>query len=198
MQRSTTLTVKKAMFSKQQCTFVQRAAFGLIAALLLHLILTTFPLSPSLIRIGIYGGMIVFYSVDLMYRPPTFLRRITQNRTRALLLFSGLLTISLLVSIFCMPASAQFFGDAEAFFQNSFPQASTAIPLIFNALRVIFIIYVAIALISVLQAFRQGEDWLSVARTPAVAVLVIAMGDVITGMVIGDVLPQAEQSLLLP
>ena len=83
-----------------------------------------------------------------------------------------------------MPAQAAFFSEAEQFLISSFPQAAAAVPLIFNALRGILLIYLAIALIQVLNAFRQGEEWISLARSPLAVVIVVVMGSVLSTLII--------------
>ena len=55
-----------------------------------------------------------------------------------------------------------FLQAAEQYFQTTFGGASaatTAIPLVFGALRVIFVLYLGIALVRVINAFRNNEDW---------------------------------------
>ncbi len=63
-----------------------------------------------------------------------------------------------------MPASAAFFVQAENYLKKilSVGQASgvtTLVPLMFGTLRVIFIIYIGIALVRVINSFRNDEDW---------------------------------------
>jgi hypothetical protein len=166
----------------QQHNHINWIPFGFIAFLTAHMALSGTTWTAPLLHGVVHLATIIYYSRALWREPPSFL---TRRRKRWLLLGVCLIAIALLVSTFCLPASAQFYGAAEAFFQSSFPQAATAIPLLFNALRGIFIIYVAIALVAVLNAFRQGEDWLTVARTPAVVVVVVALGDVLTVIIIG-------------
>ena len=160
----------------------QQVAFGAVFFLTVHLAVSNISWMAPLIHAFVHLATVIYYSCALLRKPPSFL---TPRSKRGFLLGSCLITIALLASMFCLPASAQFYGAAEGFFQSSFPQAATAIPLLFNALRGIFIIYVGIALISVLRAFQQGEDWLSVARSPAVVVVVVALGDVLTSIIIG-------------
>lgn len=53
-------------------------------------------------------------------------------------------------------------------------------------LRAIFLLYIAISLIGVVNAVRKDEDWQSVARTPLLVVIAVVVADVLTGFVIGD------------
>lgn len=94
---------------------------------------------------------------------------------------------------FAFPAQAQFFGKAESFFKNTLTQGTTnntntqpAVSLIFNVLRGIFLLYIAVSLIGVINAVRKDEDWQSIARTPLLVVIAVTIADVLTGFVIGD------------
>ncbi len=92
---------------------------------------------------------------------------------------------------FAAPAQAQFFGKAEDFFQNTLTQGSTdsgtrtAVSLVFNVLRALFLLYIAISLISVVNAVRKDEDWQSIIRTPLLVVVAVTIADVLTGFIIG-------------
>ncbi len=94
---------------------------------------------------------------------------------------------------FADPAQAQFFRKAEDFFKNNLTQAATAdsntqaaVSLIFNVLRALYLLYIAVSLIGVINAVRKDEDWQSVARTPLLVVVAVTIADVLTGFVIGD------------
>ncbi|MFN6500576.1 MAG: hypothetical protein RMX65_026735 [Nostoc sp. DedQUE01] len=96
---------------------------------------------------------------------------------------------------FATPAQAQFFGEAEKFFKktlndgstgNNAGGADTAVSLIFNILRALFLLYIAISLVGVINAVRKDEDWQSIARTPLLVVVAVTIADVLTRFVIGD------------
>jgi hypothetical protein len=85
------------------------------------------------------------------------------------------------------PSNALFFQAAETYFQSTFggsPAATTALPLVFGALRVIFVLYLAIALVRVINAFRQDEDWVTAARIPMMVVLCVVLGDVLSTLIV--------------
>jgi heme A synthase len=103
-------------------------------------------------------------------------------------IFSGLW-----LDYFAAPAQAQFFKKAEDFFQNTLTQGSTttdntrtAISLVFNVLRAIYLLYIAGSLVSVINAVRKDEDWQSIARTPLLVVIAVTIADVLTGFIIGE------------
>ncbi len=94
---------------------------------------------------------------------------------------------------FADPAQAQFFKKAEDFFQNNLTQGSStnentrsAISLVFNVLRAIYLLYIAGSLIGVINAVRKDEEWQSVAKTPLLVVLAVTIADVLTSYIVGD------------
>ncbi|WP_242045517.1 MULTISPECIES: hypothetical protein [unclassified Calothrix] len=108
-----------------------------------------------------------------------------------------ILAVVALLSIFWLdyfaaPAQAQFFKKAEDFFQNTLTQGSSgsntqlAVGLVFNVLRALYLLYIAVALIGVVNAVRKDEDWQNIARTPLLVVVAVTIADVLTGFVIGN------------
>jgi len=94
---------------------------------------------------------------------------------------------------FAVPAQAQFFKKAEDFFRNNLTQGSgnnsnalPAVSLIFNVLRAIYLLYIAVSLIGVINALRKDEDWQSIVRTPLLVIIAVTVADVLTGFIIGD------------
>ncbi len=107
------------------------------------------------------------------------------------------LAIAIILSLFWLdyfaaPAQAQFFGKAEDFFKNTLTEGTndsgtnTAVSLVFNVLRALFLLYIAISLISVVNAVRKDEDWQSIVRTPLLVVIAVIVADVLTGFIIGS------------
>lgn len=86
------------------------------------------------------------------------------------------------------PSQALFFSAAEQYVQQIFSVSGVAgidtfVPLIFGTLRVIFCIYIGIALIRVINGFRNDEDWTTAARVPLIVVLCIVIGDALTTLI---------------
>lgn len=111
--------------------------------------------------------------------------------------FSPYLIGFLVLSIVCTvdfasaPADAQFLNNAQTWMTSAFggssnSQVATMITLIFNVLRALFVIYVGISLVRIVQAARNDEDWQSMARTPIIIVMAVFIADVITGLVTGQ------------
>lgn len=94
----------------------------------------------------------------------------------------------------CMatPASAQFFTQTEGWMRNSFPMTGGAAgggtdiyALVFNTLRAIFVLYLAISLVRVIAAARNDEDWQNLARTPLIILITVTLGDILAGLITG-------------
>ncbi|MBW4564037.1 MAG: hypothetical protein KME32_23430 [Mojavia pulchra JT2-VF2] len=120
--------------------------------------------------------------------------KISKRWAIAIQAIAALLLLSVFwLDYFALPAQAQFFKKAEDFFQNTLTQgASTnsgtqaAVGLVFNVLRALYLLYIAVALIGVVNAVRKDEDWQNIARTPLLVVVAVTIADVLTGFVIGD------------
>ncbi|GAX35298.1 hypothetical protein [Nodularia sp. NIES-3585] len=114
------------------------------------------------------------------------------------LILLQILAASVILSVFWLdyfatPVYAQFFGRAEDFFINTLTQGTgnnnnsqPAVSLIFNVLRAIYLLYIAVSLIGVINAVRKDEDWQTIARVPLLVVVAVTVADVLTGFVIGD------------
>ena len=95
-------------------------------------------------------------------------------------------------------AHALFFGAAETFFQSTFPTAAAVTPMVFGVLRAIFLLYIAISLIRVINGVRQDEDWQTIARAPLMVAMSVAVADILTTLVSfrdpPDLLTQVNQA----
>lgn len=84
------------------------------------------------------------------------------------------------------PAYAQFFKGAETWMKSSFNGIDQGlISMVFNVLRGLFLLYIGIAVVQIVQKFQQQEDWQTMARTPLVVAVSATMGDILAGMIIG-------------
>lgn len=85
------------------------------------------------------------------------------------------------------PASAQFFGNAENWMQNNIDGVDNGFTsTVFFVLRAMLLIYLAIALIRVIVAVRQDEDWQGAARTPIIILLILFAGEQLTNLIPGS------------
>ncbi len=94
-------------------------------------------------------------------------------------------TFSLLDAL-STPVKAQFFQNAQTWMTSNFTGAGQAIPLVFNVLRGLFLIYLGISLVKVIQSARQDEDWQNLARTPMIILIAVTMGDILANLIIGS------------
>lgn len=84
-------------------------------------------------------------------------------------------------------AHAAFYKNVEDWLgQGVLKDQKTLVSLVVNVLRAIFVIYVGIAIVSVVQKMQQGDDWQTAARIPLVVVVCASMGDMLAGMIIGS------------
>ncbi len=84
------------------------------------------------------------------------------------------------------PANAQFMQNAEDFFTEYFTGVNAdIIKYVFAVLRGLFLIYLGIGLIRVVQSARNDEDWQTIARTPIIVALTVVVGDLLAGLVTG-------------
>jgi hypothetical protein len=93
---------------------------------------------------------------------------------------------------FFTPAHAQFLEAAEAGaveivtgLGGGGENLQGIVEFIFGALRLLLVIYMAIALIQIVNAARQGEEWKDLMRTPLMVILVVVVGDFIAGVIFG-------------
>lgn len=83
-------------------------------------------------------------------------------------------------------AHAQFLQGAEAFFTTTFgATAGATIPLVFGVLRAIFLLYIAVSLIRIINAARNDDDWQQMSKAPMIVVMAVVVGDVLTTLVTG-------------
>lgn len=124
--------------------------------------------------------------VMLWYDAEKFLAKRRWSMSAALLLvaISGFVASS----IFGVePASAQFFAKTETWLQGAIPGMDKELSkLIFNVLRALFVIYLGIALVKVVQSAREGEDWQTLARTPLIILVTVTMGDLLGALITGS------------
>lgn len=120
-----------------------------------------------------------------------FFRSSKLNSLLVLGLLLGIL-IGVSLSVTPDPAHAQFFKSTETWMGNVFKPTGNAsaantnvIALIFNVLRGLFVIYLGIALVRVIQSARNDDDWQQLARTPLIIVVAVTIGDVLANIITG-------------
>ncbi|WP_013320639.1 hypothetical protein [Gloeothece verrucosa] len=131
-----------------------------------------------LVIVGVVSGSVAFV------QPYLEGKRANRKIKRAFLLILGTLVFALL-NLIARPAQAQFFQNAEEFFNTTFTSSGAAIPLVFNTLRALYIVYLAVAFIGVFNSVRQDEDWVAAARTPILVVITVTLADILTGLITG-------------
>ena len=157
---------------EQKASLVQKLKSAAFPLTLIELsILNGFAGNPILVIVGVVSGILALAQPYL-------------DDKRTFLLMLGLLVFSF-VNLLAEPAHAQFFNNAQTFFTNTFTASGTAIPLVFNTLRALYIIYLAIAFIGVFNSVRQDEDWVTAARTPILVVICVTLAYILTSLITG-------------
>ena len=88
------------------------------------------------------------------------------------------------------PAHAQFFQTTETWLSSKFnigggTGGGNAVSIVFNVLRAIFVIYLGISLVRVIQAARNDDDWQQLARIPLILVVTVTLGDILAKLITG-------------
>lgn len=167
--------------------FLKRVAKYLPWAMLTGSLALKFTIGAPAMLIGasIFGG--VSLVMRHLYKRSATVKRMVDKvgkrqcfRLMAGVIFGGSLWMSQ-----TNPVLAQFFQGAEDFFGATFPDAADVIPIVFGVIRALFLIYVAVALIRVVQAARNDDDWQQMARQPVIIVMAVVLGDVLTTLIVG-------------
>jgi hypothetical protein len=117
-------------------------------------------------------------------------RRGRQYKLNIALLVFCLVGVVYFLDLSAAPASAQFFNQTEGWLRSSFPATASAggvdiYNLVFNTLRAIFVLYLAISLVRVIAAARNDEDWQTLARTPLIILITVTLGDILASLITG-------------
>ena len=98
----------------------------------------------------------------------------------------AIVTVIFMLDFATAPASAQFLKNAETWMTGAFTGISAdAVKLVFNVLRGLFLVYLGISLVRIVNAARNDEDWQNLARTPLIIAVTIVLGDILAGLVTG-------------
>jgi hypothetical protein len=86
-------------------------------------------------------------------------------------------------------ANAQFLKGAEEYIKTKLAGgaagAAKAVEIIFAVLRGLFLIYLGISIVRIVQSARNDQDWQDLARTPFIILIAVILGDILTGFIIG-------------
>lgn len=103
-----------------------------------------------------------------------------------LAILCAFVSVVFIIDLAAAPANAQFFQTAETWMAGAFPGIDPGVvTLFFNVLRAIFLLYLGISIVKVIQAARQDEDWQNLARTPFIIVVAVVAADLITTLITG-------------
>jgi hypothetical protein len=95
----------------------------------------------------------------------------------------------LLLNTWADPSHAILLTDAQTFFTDQLTTTgtasqTTAVNMIFNVARGLYIFYLIIAILNAWNSARQDEDWVPVIKVPVMSLLAIFGLDVMTNLII--------------
>ena len=107
-------------------------------------------------------------------------------------LLGGLTVVGLLLVFlhgWAEPSHAILLTDAQTFFVDNLTTAdtesqATAVNMIFNVARGLYIFYLIIAVVGAWQTAQRDEDWVPVIKVPVMSLLAIFGLDVMTNLII--------------
>jgi amino acid transporter len=131
----------------------------------------------------VYSNPMALLALQNQYH--SLLLRLRLNPVMVTGAIAGLLGGTVLGLSWVDPAHAQFFNRAEEFL-NSFDGIEPEIvTIVMNTIRALFVMYLIFALVQVINAARQGEEWKDLAKTPFIIVIIGVLGDVLVGAITG-------------
>jgi hypothetical protein len=169
--------------SSRQSTTIYPLMIGATVVMLLDMVLTASLVSFATFGSAVFGTGAIIWRHELNHFF-NWLTRFNRRYKIATVLFT-LVGAFFLLDALATPASAQFFQNAESWMSGQFGDAGEAIPLVFNVLRGLFLLYLGISLVKVIQAARQDEDWQNLARTPMIILIAVTMGDILANLIVG-------------
>ena len=180
VKRSSTKRLEKDLF---YCS-ISACILSFVSAAL-HPSLTGF----AILNLVIFGSIVIIWS-DKLFFLIDIIYRISRRRKFMHFVYTIGGSFSFLDAL-CTPANAQFFEKAEGFVKDNFVSQNaagidTAVSLVFNLLRALLLIYLGIALISILISMRNNEDWVSAAKLPFMVLIVVTLGDTLSQVIIGE------------
>lgn len=172
----------------QSCTVDKKSSFFLLIAAATALVLANISINHLLMSVLILLTAIIAAFPKLANKLLTKFEKLQRHW--------GINFYGILVGIICIiftfdftttPANAQFFNSAQTWMTGAFAGIpADAVTLFFNVLRALFLLYLGIALVRIVNAARNDEDWQNLARTPLIISVTIVVGDILTGLITGN------------
>lgn len=166
-----------AAFIKKESSFLGLSNGQLTAGAFGMSLVDLFLRDPALSGIGLLGGLMA-----LAYPK---LKKIKRGKWALhLMTLAGVASSgAMAMNLYTPPANALFFNTAQTFFNANFPLATTAINLIFNVFRAVYVIYLIYSAVSIWTAYNRDEEWMSVAKAPIVIFIAGNLIDAVTGVI---------------
>lgn len=146
----------------------------------------------SPITFAVFGAFgIGFWSLWKISEFFPFIQKMTGFKIQYKHVVAATLTSTLLLSCFETPSYAIFLEGLEEYIGETLTTSNSGIPedavtLVFNAIRIIFLLLVASAALFAFNQAQQGNDWRPIAGQIGMAIGIVLVVDVITFIFIGD------------
>ncbi|MBD1856159.1 MULTISPECIES: hypothetical protein [Leptolyngbya] len=131
----------------------------------------------------VYSNPMALLNLQTQYR--SLLTRLRLNPVMTTGAIFGLLSGIVLGLSWVDPAHAQFFNRAEEFLNSFDGIEPDIVTIVMNTIRALFVMYLIFALVQVINAARQGEEWKDLAKTPFIIVIIGVLGDILVGAITG-------------
>jgi hypothetical protein len=89
------------------------------------------------------------------------------------------------VNFLAAPAQAQFLNQTQSWMTSVFPQADGFAPIIFNAIRLLLVLFIIFKAFQAVQAARNDEEWQSLVKIPLMIIVLVAVTDLTVGLITG-------------
>jgi len=133
---------------------------------------------------------LAFYSLWKIADYFPFLKRVVGIKIGYGHVVAATMTLTILLSAFETPSYAIFLDGLEKYIGTTLTTSGStidpaAVTLVFNAIRIIFLLLVAAAALFAFNQAQQGNDWRPIATQVGMAIGIVLVIDVITFMFIG-------------
>ena len=194
-QTTKSITQKRRRFSQFRRKFKLNSAD--LAFIAVCLIAGIYLIIFQPLFVSIFGcAALVFLGFWQISRTIPILEKLFSSKIRFWHLATAVITVTALLNNFQTPAQAVFLSGLEQFMTNLASEAgaagggtavdASAIALIFNAIRGVFLLLVAAAALFAYNQAQQGNDWRPIVTQIALAFGIVIAIDVVTFLFVGN------------
>jgi uncharacterized BrkB/YihY/UPF0761 family membrane protein len=144
--------------------------------------------------VGVFLGLSILATRTNWLQDSKFNKFLAREGVLPIIGLTVVAALSIYFVIHAEPSHAQFFFNAETKLKSGVTPfvgtdggaaVANVIGVIFFAYRFAMICYIGAAIIKVVGAMREEEDWKNSARTPGIILISLAIADVATQLILG-------------